>query len=135
MIAWSEHAVNHPRVPLSSNQMNLDLKERWISICDRVGLDCRGQWKELLAAYSDAARAYHNLNHIADCLALFDEHRHLATNPVSMEFAIWFHDVVYDTHASDNEERSATARPCPRKIQQFAGAFPIISHARICTNV
>ena len=38
MIAWSEHAVNHPRVPQSSNQMNLDLKERWISICDRVDI-------------------------------------------------------------------------------------------------
>lgn len=88
---------------------SLDLEDRWMLLCGHVGLDGGELWKELLAAYTCPARAYHNLNHIADCLVLFDEHRHLATNPVCLEFAIWFHDVVYDTRAADNEVRSATA--------------------------
>jgi predicted metal-dependent HD superfamily phosphohydrolase len=85
------------------------LKHRWLTFCEDTGLDGHALWLKLSAAYGDPTRAYHNLNHIADCLVRFDEHAHLATDTVAVEFAIWFHDVVYDTHAADNEERSAVA--------------------------
>jgi predicted metal-dependent HD superfamily phosphohydrolase len=89
--------------------MNTLLKHRWHGFCEDGGLDGQAEWVELSAAYGDPARAYHNLDHIADCLVRLDEHVHLAIDPVAVEFAIWFHDIVYDTHASDNEERSAVA--------------------------
>jgi predicted metal-dependent HD superfamily phosphohydrolase len=87
--------------------MNTMLKRRWLIFCDSIGLDGSARWQELSAAYEDPSRAYHNLYHIADCLVRFDELAQHAVNPVAVEFAIWFHDIVYDTHAADNEERSA----------------------------
>ena len=59
------------------------------------------------------------MNHIGDCLLRFDEHAHLAEDRVAVELAIWFHDMVYDTRAADNEERSAVM------AAEFLSATPL----------
>lgn len=69
--------------------------------------DPESLYRELASLYSQPHRHYHNLHHIAECLAEFDSARHLASQPVGVELAIWFHDAIYDTRAQDNEERSA----------------------------
>jgi predicted metal-dependent HD superfamily phosphohydrolase len=89
--------------------MNSALETRWANLCKQAGVDGSAEWPELSAAYGDSSRAYHNLNHISDCLLRFDDHAHLAIDPVTVEFSIWFHDIVYDARAADNEERSAVA--------------------------
>ncbi len=61
----------------------------------------------LQARYSEPHRAYHNLNHVGDCLAEFDNVLKLAKNADVVEAAIWFHDIIYDPRAKDNEEKSA----------------------------
>jgi predicted metal-dependent HD superfamily phosphohydrolase len=81
---------------------------RWHNLWNRVAsTDPELLYDALVEAYGEAHRAYHNLEHIHDCLAQFDLSVVRAVDHDAVELAIWFHDVVYDTHAADNEEASA----------------------------
>jgi predicted metal-dependent HD superfamily phosphohydrolase len=85
------------------------MKARWQRVwqklaAPRVPQDVLG---ELIHVYSSPDRYYHNLTHIQDCLSVFDQTSFLAAHPAEVELAIWFHDAVYDTRRSDNEQKSA----------------------------
>jgi predicted metal-dependent HD superfamily phosphohydrolase len=67
----------------------------------------RAMFERLLERYAEPWRAYHTLQHVRDCVRHLDEARHLSQRPAETELALWFHDVVYDTHRSDNEGLSA----------------------------
>ncbi len=75
------------------------------------GLSIKGtdhKWFELLdSSYSESHRYYHTAQHIAECLTEFDSTSALAAQPLAVEAALWFHDVVYDTQRFDNEEQSS----------------------------
>jgi predicted metal-dependent HD superfamily phosphohydrolase len=62
----------------------------------------------LEAAYAEPHRRYHTRAHIEACLAELGKVEGLsAEDRRTLEYAIWWHDAVYDPHRSDNEERSA----------------------------
>ncbi len=89
-------------------------RERWQRIWQEAGAvgDPGPCCERLITAYSAPDRHYHNLDHISECLGELDAARHLAADPVAVELALWFHDAVYDSRATANEERSADlARP------------------------
>ncbi len=74
----------------------------------RLGVEPAGDlFGQLEATYAEVGRHYHTDSHIADCLSQFEAVRLLAARPAEVEVAIWFHDAVYDTRRTDNEERSA----------------------------
>lgn len=86
-----------------------DLQASWRRLWQRLGADDNGKttFDDLVARYGEPHRAYHTLEHVAACLKIFDEGRHLAEHPDEVEFAIWLHDAIYDPRATDNEVRSA----------------------------
>jgi predicted metal-dependent HD superfamily phosphohydrolase len=97
--------------------------EQWLALWSRIGAtgDGRRVWSELDLRYREPHRAYHNFDHIGHCLTEFEAVKNLAESPDAVELAIWFHDVVYDTHANDNEEQSAQRSS---KVLDEAGVDP-----------
>ena len=69
--------------------------------------DGDGLRDRLLAAWSEPQRRYHTLQHLEECLWLFEAHAGLADEPGDVAMALWFHDAVYEVRATDNEVRSA----------------------------
>jgi len=81
---------------------------RWQTLWATLGLPApAGLLERLLDAWREPQRHYHTLQHLEECLTLFDEVRDQAQHPAEIEVALWFHDAVYDVHAHDNEARSA----------------------------
>jgi predicted metal-dependent HD superfamily phosphohydrolase len=62
---------------------------------------------ELERLYSKSDRFYHNLAHIQQVLEAIACLQLRSCYLESIEFAAWFHDVIYDSKARDNEENSA----------------------------
>ena len=76
-------------------------------LAGRWKLADRALYEKLIASYSEPHRHYHTLQHLEECFARFDEIADLAAHPEAVELALWFHDAIYDTRRSDNEQRSA----------------------------
>jgi predicted metal-dependent HD superfamily phosphohydrolase len=62
---------------------------------------------ELQNEYCDSSRSYHSDRHVSECLKHLEYYESLAEQKDEIEIAIWFHDAIYDTHKSNNEEQSA----------------------------
>jgi predicted metal-dependent HD superfamily phosphohydrolase len=81
----------------------------WLRTARNVGAkgDVAGVGARLLAAYGDPARGYHDLRHLDEVLRTVDDLAHRAADPDAVRLAAFFHDAVYDAHATDSEQRSA----------------------------
>lgn len=88
---WADIAIDPARAQLYKQQE-----------IDRV-------FQLLVTAYTKPERHYHNLNHIHHFLAMLERFNDLLKDPISTTLAAWFHDFIYDSHASDNEWQSAKA--------------------------
>ena len=86
--------------------------ERWLSLWHRLNAigDASIPITDLLTRYSESWRAYHTIEHIDATLTELDQFCSSGgkiDDLAAVEMAIWYHDVVYDTKAKDNEEKSA----------------------------
>lgn len=97
-------------------------KQRFISLWSRcqtddgAGVDASQVYEEVHDYYSEAGRHYHTPKHIDHCLAQFDISSAEMEDADAVEMAIWFHDLIFEPNADDNEVRSA------RRFVELAGS-------------
>jgi predicted metal-dependent HD superfamily phosphohydrolase len=87
----------------------VDVATQWSQTWNDLGLQPASSTvlDSLLARYSEPHRAYHTRHHLQECFIEFQRVRHLCGHPGEVQCALWYHDAIYDTTASDNEKRSA----------------------------
>jgi predicted metal-dependent HD superfamily phosphohydrolase len=91
----------------NGTRMKAALPERWTKLWREMAAPGKPLpiHHELEALYSQPHRHYHNLRHVAECLAEFDLARELARQSIAAELAIWFHDADYDTYTQAQDAR------------------------------
>jgi predicted metal-dependent HD superfamily phosphohydrolase len=62
---------------------------------------------DLIANYTSEKRHYHDLSHVVNLLNLLEDYKFKVNDEDVLFFAIWFHDGIYDTWKTTNEEKSA----------------------------
>ncbi len=82
-------------------------QKSWDLLWFRMGALVPPSYLMIQRAYSEPHRHYHTSAHIDACLTHLNDHAYLAQDIDALEYAIWMHDVVYDTQRQDNEARSA----------------------------
>ena len=85
-------------------------KSHWLRFSSQLSIEqdvSQTLLNMLITAYKEPQRAYHTVQHIAECLAHFQNIQSSLNDSIAVETAIWFHDAVYDPKASDNELQSA----------------------------
>lgn len=113
------------------------LKNSWQRICQQLNLQAHSLitaqvYQELLDCYAQPHRAYHSVQHLAECIGLFEQVGHLAAQPAKLEIALWFHDAIYQTQTlpdqpnhsqSDNEQPSNQRRSNEQRSADWAAQF------------
>jgi predicted metal-dependent HD superfamily phosphohydrolase/uncharacterized protein with PIN domain len=94
----------------TGSTMDVEMLERWMNLtgtwCIEPTLASRA-FEDIRSQYAESARHYHTLKHIREVLAVIDRLAAHATSPNAVRLAAWLHDIIYDSRASNNEERSA----------------------------
>ena len=64
-------------------------------------------WAEIERNYSDKKRHYHNLSHLENLLQQLTELKPQIKDWEVVLFSLYYHDVIYNSLKSDNEQKSA----------------------------
>ena len=86
------------------------LRQRWRRLLASRGVNeslAERSFADIAAKYSEPGRFYHNLDHVWSVLETVDSLALSVRDFYSVQMAAWLHDVIYDSKAADNEERSA----------------------------
>lgn len=87
-----------------------------------LGARDRAPFEDVVARYSEPQRAYHDVEHLRECLGWLSVSEELSARPLEVRLAVFYHDVVYCPRAVDNEERSADLFRAHASIVQLPSA-------------
>src|SRR5262245_19242521 len=86
------------------------MQKEWVRLLAPLGASAAAAYAPfdaLVAAYSEPARHYHNLEHLGEMFRVASRLATHADDATAVQLAIWFHDAIYDPRGKDNEARSA----------------------------
>ena len=90
--------------------MNEVLRRKWHDLLRVWAVDpalADRTFEDVCKHYAEPGRFYHTLDHVQAMLETVESIGSYARNLNAVKLATWLHDVIYDSRASDNEERSA----------------------------
>ena len=90
--------------------MNDVLRRKWHDLLRVWAVDLAPAdrtFEEVREHYAEPGRFYHTLDHVENVLETVENLGSYARNLNAVKLATWLHDVIYDSRASNNEERSA----------------------------
>ena len=90
--------------------MNAVLRRKWHDLLRALAVDpalADRTFEDICRYYAGPGRFYHTLDHVEAVLETVESLGSFARNLNAVKLAVWLHDVIYDSRASDNEERSA----------------------------
>lgn len=135
------------------NTMNPTTVLEWSVAWQDIGLPAppRPVFDAVIRGWAEPHRRYHTLQHLHECLALFESIRALAERPGEVALAVWFHDAIYDTGRHDNEARSAdwarqvlleagATSECAARVHALImatchGEMPVLPDARLLVDI
>ncbi len=88
---------------LSFKKLFLDVTEKYIG--NKVTAE--KIYEDIIKKYSARGRHYHNIGHIYKMCQLWLDNKKSFERPDSVFLAIVFHDIIYKSRKSDNEQKSA----------------------------
>lgn len=86
------------------------LKETFIQLINQYSSNsslAANLWAEIEKAYSGSKRYYHNLLHLENLLQQLQTVKTQLASWDAVLFALYYHDIVYNTLKTNNEEKSA----------------------------
>ena len=89
-----------------------ELLHTWVVVSTLV----HQTFEDIAGHHAEPGRFYHTLDHVGAMLDTVESLGSHARNLNAVKLASWLHDVIYDSRATDNEERSAeyAERLCER---------------------
>ena len=88
----------------------MNLVETWIELTSKLNVHHTLQetlWSEIVTAYQQPQRFYHNLNHILDLVTLAKHYQGDIDDFDSLLFSLFYHDITYQVKQNNNEIESA----------------------------
>ncbi|WP_299115963.1 hypothetical protein [uncultured Winogradskyella sp.] len=115
-----------------------ELKSQWVNLASKYSEDnvlINTLWNNISVNYSKKNRYYHNLYHINSMLLQAKENQSKFDDYEAVNFAIWYHDIIYKSTKKDNEEKSAIfAKKCLNSLNFGGKRTKIIQNLIISTK-
>lgn len=88
----------------------MNLQHRLKELLFKIGFEAskiNPLWQDLEKAYTAKSRHYHNLTHVEEMVALYENYYSDLQFPNEVLYAIFYHDYIYKVTRKDNEVKSA----------------------------